>query len=101
MNFLELELFSHTVGEYLALAPPVLALGLLLGVVESTGYHVLFGRGDRSTLWYVGIGLVGFWLGHLAADSIGALFPPIGLLHAAEASMACVTLLYIADWVRS
>ena len=101
MNFLELELFSHTIGDYLALAPPVVVLGFLLGSLESTAFHVLFGRGDRSTLWYLGVGLVGFWLGHFAGEYIGAVFPPVGLLHAAEASAACVTLLYIADYVRS
>ena len=101
MNFLELELFSHTVADYLALAPPVVLLGLLLGALESTAYHVLFGRGDRTTVWYLAVGLAGFWLGHLAGDYIGAFFPPVGLLHAAEASIACVTVLYIADCARS
>ena len=101
MSFLQLEIFSHTVSDYLALVPPVVALGFLLGSVEAAAYHVFFGRGDRSTLWYLGLGLIGFWLGHVAADYVGAFFPPVGLLHAAEASMACVTVLYIADYVRS
>jgi hypothetical protein len=101
MNFLELELFSHTIAEYIALAPPVVVLGFLLGGVEAAAFHVLFGRGDRSTLWYVGLGQIGFWIGHFAADYIGSFFPPLGLLHAAEASIACVTLLYIADYVRN
>lgn len=101
MNLLDVEIFSHTLGDYLALVPPVVALGFLLGSLESTAYHVFFGRGDRTTFWYLGIGLTGFWLGHLAAEYIGALFPPVGLLHAAEASAACITLLYIADYVRS
>lgn len=101
MDILEFELFSHTVADYLSLAPPVVLLGVLLGALESTAYHVLFGRGDRSTVWYLGVGLTGFWLGHFAGEYIGAFFQPVGLLHAAEASMACVTLLYIADYVRS
>ena len=101
MNFLELEVFSNTIGELLSLAPPVVVLGFLLGFLESTAYHVFFGRGDRTTFWYLGIGLVGFWMGHLAAEYIGAVFPPVGLLHAGEASAACITLLYIADYVRS
>ena len=101
MNFLEIEVFSYTVGDYLALVPPVVALGVLLGSLESAAYHVFFGRGDRTTFWYLGIGLAGFWLGHFAAEYIGAVFPPVGLLHAAEASAACITLLYIADYVRS
>ena len=78
MNFLELELFSHTIGDYLALAPPVVVLGVLLGSLESTAFHVLFGRGDRSTLWYLVVGLVGFWLGHLAGEYIGAVLPTGG-----------------------
>lgn len=101
MNFLDFEVFSYTIGDYLALVPPVVALGFLLGSLESAAYHVLFGRGDRTTFWYLGIGLAGFWLGHLAAEYIGAVFPPLGLLHAGEASAVCITLLYIADYVRS
>jgi len=101
MNLLDVEIFSHTLGDYLALAPPVVVLGFLLASLESTAYHVFFGRGDRTTFWYLGIGLAGFWLGHFAAEYIGAVFPPVGLLHAAEASAACITLLYIADYVRS
>lgn len=101
MNLLDVEIFSHTLGDYLALAPPVVVLGFLLASLESTAYHVFFGRGDRTTFWYLGIGLAGFWLGHFAAEYIGAIFPPVGLLHAAEASAACITLLYIADYVRS
>ena len=101
MNFLELELFSNTVSDYLALAPPALLLGFLLAGLESTAFHVLFGRGDRSTLWYLAVGIAGFWLGHLAAEYIGAVFRPVGILHAGEASLACVTLLYLADYVRS
>ncbi len=101
MNFLEFELFSHTLADYLALVPPVVVLGFLLASLEAAAFHVLFGRGDRSTLWYLGVGLVGFWIGHFVAEYIGAFFPPLGLLHAAEASMACITLIYIADYVRS
>lgn len=101
MNFLDLELFSHTIGDYLGLVPPVVVLGVLLGSLEAAAYHVLFGRGDRSTFWYLGVGLVGFWLGHFIGEYVGAVFPPVGLLHAAEASMVCITLMYIADWVRS
>ena len=100
MNFLDLEVFSHTLGDYLALVPPVIVLGVLLGSLEAAAYHVFFGRGDRTTFWYLGIGLAGFWLGHVAAEYIGAIFPPVGLLHAGEASAACITLLYIADYVR-
>lgn len=101
MNFLDLEVFSYTIGDLISLVPPVVALGVLLGILEAAAYHVFFGRGDRTTFWYLGIGLAGFWLGHFAAEYVGAIFPPLGLLHAAEASAACVTLLYIADCVRS
>ena len=101
MNILDLEILSHTLRDYLALVPPALLLGFLLAGFESVAYHVLFGRGDRSTLWYLGIGCVGFWLGHLAAAYVGAVFQPVGTLPAGEASMVCVTLLYLADYVRS
>lgn len=101
MNILELEIFSHTLRDYLALVPPALLLGFLLASLESVAFHVLFGRGDRSTLWYLAVGITGFWLGHLAAEYIGAVFQPVGVLHAGEASLACVTLLYLADYVRS
>ena len=57
MNLLDVEIFSHTLGDYLALVPPVVALGFLLGSLESTAYHVFFGGATarRSGTWALGL----------------------------------------------
>jgi uncharacterized membrane protein YeaQ/YmgE (transglycosylase-associated protein family) len=77
--------------------------GLLLGILFSTFYGVLFhlltGGGFNKLILDILLGWLGFWVGHFIAERFGWTFFSIGPLHWGLATVLSVLFLAIGFWL--
>lgn len=72
---------------------PSLLLGILISTLCGLIFHLIFDGGIRRMAFYVGVGWVGFWAGHLLAAWRGWMFASIGPLNVGVAVLCSISLL--------
>ena len=78
------------------LIPPQVYLGFLFATVTTFVFHALFGRSNRSGLFYWPFGLIFFAGGALAATPLGATYLMIGGLPVLAGIVASIAGLILA-----
>lgn len=77
--------------------------GILFGVLLATAYGVAFhawkGGSVGRLLLYVVLSWLGFWAGHLVANTAGWTFDRMGQLHFGSATLGSLIFLVLGYWL--
>lgn len=80
------------------------APGFVLSVALASAYAAIFylwrGRRLRDLLFFWLASAVGFAAGQVAGEMLGTIPWTIGQVHVIEATLAAITLLIVATWLR-
>jgi len=82
------------------LSPPFV-LSVLLSTALAALFNLWQGGSARDLALYLIAAWLGFALGELLGDWIGLDLFIIGQVHAAEASLTCGLLLFLARWLKT
>ena len=77
---------------------PTLLLALLIALLLGALYHLIRGGGFWWLVWYLGLSLLGFTLGHYIGVWRGWIFLPLGDLNLGMCSLGSVVALLLGDW---
>jgi len=77
---------------------PTLLLALLIALLFGALYHLIRGGGFWWLVWYLGLSLLGFTLGHYIGVWRGWTFLPLGDLNLGMCSLGSVVALLLGDW---
>ena len=72
---------------------PSFLLGVVLSTLYGAAFHLWKGGKLARLIFYLILGWVGFWLGHLAASLLGWTFDRLGALHVGAASAMSIIFL--------
>lgn len=78
---------------------PTLLFALLIALLFGALYHLIRGGGFWRLLLYLGLGLLGFTLGHFVGMWRGWILFPLGSLNFGMASIGSVLILMLGDWL--
>lgn len=82
------------------LSPPFV-LSVLLSTALAALFNLWQGGSTRDLALYLIAAWLGFALGELLGDWMGLDLLMIGQVHAAEASLTCGLLLFLARWLKT
>ena len=85
--------------EALLLIPPPVFLGFVLATFTTFIFHALFGRRDRSGLFYWPFGVGGFAAGAVVATPLGATYLLVGGLPLLGGIAGCIVALMLAHLI--
>ena len=77
---------------------PTLLLALLIALLFGALYHLIRGGGFWWLVWYLGLSLLGFTLGHYIGVWRGWNFLSLGDLNLGMCSLGSVVALLLGDW---
>ena len=78
---------------------PTLLLALLIALFYGTFYHLVRGGSFWRLLFYMGLSLFGFAMGHLLGLWRGWVFIPIGEMNLGLSSVGSILALILGDWL--
>jgi hypothetical protein len=78
---------------------PTLLLALLIALFYGTFYHLLRGGSFWRLMFYLGLSLFGFGMGHLVGIWRGWVFLPIGEMNLGLCSIGSLLFLILGDWL--
>jgi uncharacterized membrane protein YeaQ/YmgE (transglycosylase-associated protein family) len=78
---------------------PTLLLGFIIATLIGALFHVLRGGNLGRLLLYLLLSWIGFWLGHLAANSIGFTPGSLGILRLGPAALGAIVTLFFGHWL--
>jgi hypothetical protein len=78
---------------------PTLLFALLIALLYGALFHLIRGGGFWRLLYDLGLGLLGFFLGHLIGVWRGWVFIPIGSLNLGMCSVGSIAVLLFGDWL--
>lgn len=78
---------------------PALILGFLVATLMGAAFHLWKDGGFGRLLLYVLLAWVGFWGGHILANSLGWTFGSVGPLHFGMAILVGAATLYAGYWL--
>jgi len=79
---------------------PVTILSLVIGSIYSAVFHLIYGNRIKDLAVFIIAGIIGFWLGQIAAAAFNWHIFTIGTIHIFEASVASVLALYLSRWLN-
>ena len=80
--------------------PPFVLLGLLLGSLYGTIFHLWRGKSLRDFLIYLVAGIIGFGFGQGLGMALGFNMWLIGPLHVVEATVVSWISLFLIQWLK-
>ncbi|MCB0173694.1 MAG: hypothetical protein KDJ97_24455 [Anaerolineae bacterium] len=80
--------------------PPFVLLGLLLGSLYGTIFHLWRGKSLRDFLIYLVAGIIGFGFGQGLGMALGVNMWLIGPLHVVEATVVSWISLFLIQWLK-
>ena len=83
----------------LLLIPPPVFLGFILATFTTFIFHALFGRRDRSGLFYWPFGVGGFAVGAIVSTPLGATYLLVGGLPLLGGIAGCIVGLMLAHLI--
>jgi hypothetical protein len=78
---------------------PTLLLAGLIALFYGTFYHLVRGGGFWRLLFYLGLSLFGFVIGHLVGLWRNWIFFPIGGMNLGLSSVGSIVALILGDWL--
>ena len=78
---------------------PSLLFALLIALLYGALYHLFRGGGFWRLLFYLGLSVIGFAVGHLIGLWRGWIFIPLGSLNVGMSSIGSIITLGIGDWL--
>jgi len=78
---------------------PTLLVALLIASLYGALYHLIRGGGFWRLILCLGLGLLGFALGHFIGTWRGWILVPLGSLNLGMASIGSLGTLLIGDWL--
>jgi hypothetical protein len=78
---------------------PAFLFGFLISTLLGAIFHLWKDGGFGRLLLYLILAWVGFWAGHLIANSLGWTFISIGPLHLGMALLVAAFTLYAGNWL--
>ena len=78
---------------------PSLLLGIVLSTLYGAAFHLWRGGSLGKLLLYLLLGWIGFWAGHITAESLGWSFDKFGPLHIGAATIGSIVVLGIGYWL--
>ena len=78
---------------------PTLLLALLIALLYGALYHLMRGGGFWWLVLYLGLSLIGFFVGHLIGVWRGCFFFPLGMLNLGMCSLGSLFFLLFGDWL--
>ena len=80
---------------------PTLVFGSVIAAVYGTLFHLWQKQGPGRLVLYIILALLGFWIGHLAAEWTGFYIMRIGVLNLGLATVGSVVLLFFGGWLST
>jgi len=78
---------------------PTLLFALLIALFYGAAYHLIRGGGFWRLLFYLGLSVSGFVMGHLAGIWRSWMVIPLGSLNFGMSSLGSMIILVIGDWL--
>jgi hypothetical protein len=78
---------------------PTLLLALLIALFYGTFYHLVRGGGFWRLIFYLGLSLFGFLMGHLVGLWRDWVLIPIGGMNLGLSSIGSIASLILGDWL--
>ena len=78
---------------------PTLLFALLIALIYGALYHLIRGGGLWRLLLYLGLGILGFVVGHLIGLWRGWVFIPLGSINLGLSSVGSIVFLILGDWL--
>jgi hypothetical protein len=81
------------------MSTPSLVVALIIALAYGALYHFIRNGGVWRLLFYAGLSVTGFVIGHLIGLWRGWVFFPIGALNLGMASVGSLVTLLLGDWL--
>jgi hypothetical protein len=78
---------------------PVIVLGFVIAMLLGALYHGIRGGGGWRLLFFLGLSILGFTVGHFLGAGLGWNFLLIGSLNLGMAIIGDILFLVIGDWL--
>lgn len=78
---------------------PSILLALMIALAYGALYHFIRSGGVLRLLFYSGLSVIGFFIGHLIGVWQGWVFFPIGALNLGMSSLGSAAILLLGDWL--
>jgi hypothetical protein len=78
---------------------PVIVLGFVIAMLLGALYHGIRGGGGWRLLFFLGLSILGFTVGHFLGAGLGWNFLLIGSLNLGMAIIGGILFLVIGDWL--
>jgi hypothetical protein len=79
---------------------PALVLSAILAAMYACAFHFWLGKSLQELILYLAASGLGFALGQIVGDRIGAEWLMVGQVHLLEATIGSIVLLLLARWLR-
>ena len=79
---------------------PTFLFGVLLSTLYGAVFHLWKDGGIRRLIFYLFLGWIGFWAGHLIAGQLGWTFDSLGQLHFGSATLCSLLALAAGHWLN-
>jgi len=78
---------------------PSILLAFLVAFLYGALYHFVRNGGVGHLFMYLGLSVIGFGIGHVAAIWLGGDFLPVGQINLGTASVGSLVVLMLGDWL--
>lgn len=78
---------------------PALIMGIVISTIYGVIFHLWKGGSAGRLLLYLILGWLGFWVGHTIGDRLDWSFQRVGPLNLGLASGLSILLLFLGDWL--
>jgi hypothetical protein len=78
---------------------PAILFGIVLSTAYGTGFHFLKGGKLYRLFLFILLSWLGFWLGHIAGNSLNWTFAAVGPLNIGAATLGSIAFLIIGEWL--
>jgi len=78
---------------------PSIVLGIAISILLGALFHLWKDGGLGKLLLYLVFSLIGFYLGHSLAESLGISFLDAGELHAGFGILGSIVALFLGHWI--
>ena len=78
---------------------PSILLGIVIGAALGCAFHFWRGGGFKWMCLYIGLAILGFWIGHIVASLADWKVLPLGPIHLGGALIGSLILLFGGYWL--
>jgi len=80
---------------------PGVLFGILVAALLGAVFHLWKNGGLMRLLFYMGLSLVGFWIGHILGNYLGWYFWSLGQLRLGMGLFGAILFLFLGDWLSN